>query len=227
MAKIRAKRLAHTANPLALVAQQQPVYYHQPNPTHCTQSSLTRSQATTRNKGKAIANSHPPIYDSDFEQVVNDEASSKEKEIDKLTGQYDNQRAVNIARARENLGTQVVQQTGIQCYNCKEFGHVVRESDWRDDTYDKPEDQELEAHYMYMAKIQEVIPDATDNSRPIFDTERLQKVHDSNDDYNVFANGRQHPEQPKSVNDTCLVEQGDSSDMSNNGGDADQDDLMV
>ncbi|GKA92154.1 hypothetical protein Tco_0814079 [Tanacetum coccineum] len=28
--------------------------------------------------------------------------------------------------------------------------------DWRDDTDDKPNDQELEAHYMYMAKIQEV-----------------------------------------------------------------------
>ncbi|GKC62138.1 hypothetical protein Tco_1089736 [Tanacetum coccineum] len=32
--------------------------------------------------------------------------------------------------------------------------------DWRDDTDNEPEDQELEAHYIYMAKIQEVIPDA-------------------------------------------------------------------
>nr|GEZ58524.1 retrovirus-related Pol polyprotein from transposon TNT 1-94 [Tanacetum cinerariifolium] len=36
-------------------------------------------------------------------------------------------------------------------------------------------DQELEAHYMYMAQIQEVSPDATD-SGPIFDAEPLQKL---------------------------------------------------
>ncbi|GJZ27446.1 retrovirus-related pol polyprotein from transposon TNT 1-94 [Tanacetum coccineum] len=90
---------------------------------------------------------------------------------------YDNQRAINVVGARENVGTQVVQQTGIQCFNCKEFGHVAREckkpkrardsayqkekmllckqdeaviqlsaeqANWRDDTDDEPEDQELE-----------------------------------------------------------------------------------
>nr|GFC50816.1 hypothetical protein [Tanacetum cinerariifolium] len=45
---------------------------------------------------------------------------------------------------------------------------------WRDDTDDELEDQELETHYMYMAQLQEVSPDATD-SGPIFDTEPLQK----------------------------------------------------
>nr|GEX87839.1 hypothetical protein [Tanacetum cinerariifolium] len=48
--------------------------------------------------------------------------------------------------------------------------------DWRDDTDDEPEDQELEAHYMYMAQIQEVNPNSADDSRPIFDTEPLQKI---------------------------------------------------
>nr|GEX21918.1 integrase, catalytic region, zinc finger, CCHC-type, peptidase aspartic, catalytic [Tanacetum cinerariifolium] len=38
------------------------------------------------------------------------------------------------------------------------------------------ETKELEAHYMYMAQIQEVTPDDTDNSRPIFDTNPLQKL---------------------------------------------------
>nr|GEV86815.1 hypothetical protein [Tanacetum cinerariifolium] len=53
--EIRAERLARTANPLALVAQQQPVYHPQNHPTHYTQNSTTRSQQTaTRNRGKAI-----------------------------------------------------------------------------------------------------------------------------------------------------------------------------
>ncbi|GJU63588.1 retrovirus-related pol polyprotein from transposon TNT 1-94 [Tanacetum coccineum] len=40
---------------------------------------------------------------------------------------YDNQRVVNVAGAKENVGTQVVQQSGIKCYNCKEYGYVERE----------------------------------------------------------------------------------------------------
>ncbi|GKC31150.1 retrovirus-related pol polyprotein from transposon TNT 1-94 [Tanacetum coccineum] len=48
------------------------------------------------------------------------------KAIERGTG-YDNQRAVNVAGARENVGTQVVQQSGIQCYNCKIYGHVAKE----------------------------------------------------------------------------------------------------
>ncbi|GJX42131.1 uncharacterized mitochondrial protein-like protein [Tanacetum coccineum] len=229
--KIRAERLARTANPLALVAQQQPVYHPQTNPTHYTQSSSTRSQVATRNRGKAIANSPPPTFNPEPEVVVDDDASLKEKKIEKLmafismyfkkiykptnnnlrtssntrkknvdntprssrgtwydrhTGQYDNHMPVNVARARENVGTQVVHQTGIQCYKCKEFGHVIRECqkpkrvqdssyhkekmllykqeeariqlsaeqvDWRGEIGDEPEDQELEAHYIYMAKI--------------------------------------------------------------------------
>nr|GFC60676.1 hypothetical protein [Tanacetum cinerariifolium] len=65
--------------------------------------------------------------------------------------------------------------------------------------------QELEAHYMYMAQLQEVSPDAADPG-PIFDDEPLQKV--SNDDhYNVFAMESIHPEQSKSMHDTYPIEQ--------------------
>nr|GEW23705.1 retrovirus-related Pol polyprotein from transposon TNT 1-94 [Tanacetum cinerariifolium] len=51
----------------------------------------------------------------------------------------------------------------------------AEQADWRDDTDDEPDDQELEARYMYMAQLQEVTPDDADNSGPIFDTEPLQK----------------------------------------------------
>ncbi|GJW53063.1 integrase, catalytic region, zinc finger, CCHC-type containing protein [Tanacetum coccineum] len=163
--------------------------------------------------------------------------------INRGTG-YDNQRVVNVAGARENVGTQVVQKSGIQCYNCKEYGHVSREcqkpkrvkdaayhkekmllckqeeagvqlnaeqADWKDDTDDESDDQELEAHYMYMAQIQEVTPDPVDNSGPIFDAEPLHKVQNNNDNYNVFAIENEHPEQPESVNDIYLEEQGDTN----------------
>nr|GEX40039.1 hypothetical protein [Tanacetum cinerariifolium] len=105
---------------------------------------------------------------------------------------------------------------------CKPEEAVIQlnaeQADWRDGTDDESEDQELEAHYMFLAQIQKVSPDATD-SGPIFDSEPLQKV--SNDDnYNVFSIESQHPEQSKSVHDTYPIVQDehnmiiDSLDMS-------------
>nr|GEW79279.1 hypothetical protein [Tanacetum cinerariifolium] len=143
--------------------------------------------------------------------VVEDDEMSKDKEIDKLMAlislsfkkiykptnnnlqtssntiraNQDNSPRINISTG-ETVGSTVVQKSGIQCYNCKEFGHVAREyqkpkqakdaayhrekmllckheeagiqlnaeqADWRDDTDDESKDQELEAHYMYMAQI--------------------------------------------------------------------------
>nr|GEX33535.1 integrase, catalytic region, zinc finger, CCHC-type, peptidase aspartic, catalytic [Tanacetum cinerariifolium] len=72
--EIRAERIARTANPLALVAQQQPVYHPQTHPTHYTQNSLTKSQqAATRNRGKSIVNSPQPIYDQEPSMVTEDD----------------------------------------------------------------------------------------------------------------------------------------------------------
>nr|GEX23701.1 hypothetical protein [Tanacetum cinerariifolium] len=106
---------------------------------------------------------------------------------------YDNQMEVNVVGARENV------------------------------------DQELEAHYLYMAQIQEVTLDAANYYGPIFNAEPLQKVQNDDDNYNVFANDREHPDLPESINDTYPDEQGDTNittdslDMSNNIGEADQD----
>nr|GFA37950.1 hypothetical protein [Tanacetum cinerariifolium] len=46
---------------------------------------------------------------------------------DNQSGQFGNQRMVNVAGAKENVGRPVVQQSGIQCFNCKEFGHFAKE----------------------------------------------------------------------------------------------------
>nr|GEX41163.1 hypothetical protein [Tanacetum cinerariifolium] len=46
---------------------------------------------------------------------------------DNETGQFRNQRTVTVAGARETVGNQVVQQTGIQFFDFKEFGHFAKE----------------------------------------------------------------------------------------------------
>nr|GFB97998.1 hypothetical protein [Tanacetum cinerariifolium] len=94
---------------------------------------------------------------------------------------YEGQRSGTVAGARETVGSSMVQKSGIQCYNCKEYMHVAREcqkpkrakdaayhrekmllykqeeagiqlnaeqADWKDDTDEESDDQELEAHYI-------------------------------------------------------------------------------
>ncbi|GJX28217.1 putative reverse transcriptase domain-containing protein [Tanacetum coccineum] len=157
---------------------------------------------------------------------------------DNQTGQFGNQRIMTITRAKETIDSQVVQQTGIQCFNCKEFGHFAKEyrkpkrvkdstyhkekmllckqaekgvplqaeqSVWLADMDEEIDEQELEAHYSFMAKIQEV-PTADSGT----DTELLEQVQ-YDTEYNVFANERQHSEQPESISNTCVVEKVDSN----------------
>nr|GFB23537.1 hypothetical protein [Tanacetum cinerariifolium] len=86
-------------------------------------------QATTRNREKAIVNSPLPIYDQEPSMVAKDDEIANHDNsprINRGTG-YDNQRIVNVARDRKTVGTTVVQKSRIQCYNCKEYGHVARE----------------------------------------------------------------------------------------------------
>nr|GEU34647.1 integrase, catalytic region, zinc finger, CCHC-type, peptidase aspartic, catalytic [Tanacetum cinerariifolium] len=111
-----------------------------------------------------------------------------------------------LQEARETISSQVVQQTGIQCFNCKEFGHFAKEyrkpkrakdytfhkekmllckqakkgvplqaekSDWLENTDEEidEQEQEQEARYSFMAKIQKVLP--TESG---FDAEPLEKA---------------------------------------------------
>nr|GEX93142.1 hypothetical protein [Tanacetum cinerariifolium] len=107
----------------------------------------------------------------------------------------------------------------------------TEQADWKDDTNDESDDQALEAHYMYMAKIQEVSPDAVD-SGPIFDTKPEQKVQ-NDDHYDVFAIECQHPEQSGSIHKTYLIEQNahnmliESEDMNYDSEQIDQNDEDV
>nr|GEU99178.1 integrase, catalytic region, zinc finger, CCHC-type, peptidase aspartic, catalytic [Tanacetum cinerariifolium] len=239
--EIRAERIAHVANPLALVAQQQPVYNPQNHATQYTQNSSTRSQqVATRNRGKAIDKeidklmalislSFKKIYKPTNNHLRTSSNTSRANQDNSLrfnrSDGYKNQRIGNVAGARETIGLTMVKDAAYhkeKMILCKQEEDGIQlnaeQADWRDDTDDELEDQELEAHYIYMAQLQEVSPDAAD-SGPIFDDEPLQKV--SNDDhYNVFAIESEHPEQSESVHDTYAIEQDahnviiDSLDMS-------------
>nr|GFC27200.1 hypothetical protein [Tanacetum cinerariifolium] len=157
---------------------------------------------------------------------------------DNQLGQFGNQRTINVAAAMENIGSKVVQQYGIQCFNCKEYGHFAKECrklkrvkdstyhkekmllckqaeqgvplqaeqyDWLADTDEEVDEQELEEHYSYMAKIQEVpTADSGTDSEPV---EHVLNVAG----YNVFANHLQHSKQSESVSNTCLMETDDSN----------------
>ncbi|GJV67376.1 reverse transcriptase domain-containing protein [Tanacetum coccineum] len=161
--EIRAKRLARTANPLALEKEIDKLMA-------LISLSFKKIYKPTNNNLRTSSNT----------RRANQDNSPK---INRGT-EYDNQRVVNVDGARENVGAQVMQKSRIQCYNCKEYGHVSREcqklkrvkdaayhkekmllckqeeagvqlnaeqADWKDDTDDESEDQELEAHYMYIA----------------------------------------------------------------------------
>nr|GEU89770.1 hypothetical protein [Tanacetum cinerariifolium] len=81
---------------------------------------------------------------------------------------------------------------------------LQEQSDWLVDTDEEIDEQELEAHYRYMEKIQEV---PTANS--CTDSEPLEHVP-NDDEYNVFGNVNQHYRQSESTSNTCLVEKDDS-----------------
>nr|GEX31132.1 hypothetical protein [Tanacetum cinerariifolium] len=215
--EIRAERIARVANPLALVAHQQPVYNPQNHPTEYTQNSSTRSQqAATRNKGKAIVNSPQQIYDQEPSMVSEDDETSKDIEIDKLmalislsTG-YEIQRIGNVARARETLGSTVkLKRVKDAAYHrekmllCKQKEARIQlnaeQADWRDDTDDKEsEDQELEAHYIEHPELSKFVHDTylieQDEHNVIIDSLDMiydRELIDQNDDDADLVNERE------------------------------------
>ncbi|GKC09989.1 retrovirus-related pol polyprotein from transposon TNT 1-94 [Tanacetum coccineum] len=140
-----------------------------------------RSQAATGNRGKAIVTSTPPTYDPEPETGTDDDANSKEKEIDKLIALISmsikkiykptnnnlktssNTKNINIDNTlRPDRRTGYDRQTGqhknqraVNVAGARKSKLIV-ENDINDD----PKDQELKAHYMYMTKIKRSFPDA-------------------------------------------------------------------
>nr|GEY25204.1 Gag-Pol polyprotein [Tanacetum cinerariifolium] len=193
--EIRAERIARVANPLALVAQQQPVYHHQNHPTH----SL-RIPQPDHNK---------LLPGTEEKQLANQDNSPK---INRSDG-YENQRLGNVAGAKETKPKWVKDATyhREKMLLCKQEEAGIQlnaeQADWRDDTDDDElEDQELEAHYMYMAKLQEqsisvpdtyhIRQDAHNVTIDSLDMSYGREEIDQNDDDNDLANEQLFPLAP-------------------------------
>ncbi|GKD59691.1 hypothetical protein Tco_1297200 [Tanacetum coccineum] len=125
---------------------------------------------------------------------------------DNQTGQFRNQRTMTVA----GLGRLVKDYTyhKEKMLLCKQAEKGVplqaEQDDWLEDT-DGEINEELEAHYGFMAKIQEVLPPESNST-----AKSLEHVQ-YNAEYNVFANVRQHSQQPESTSNTCLVEKDDGN----------------
>nr|GEY74259.1 ribonuclease H-like domain-containing protein [Tanacetum cinerariifolium] len=134
---------------------------------------------------------------------------------DNQFGQFRNQRTINVGGARENVGSPVVQQSGIQCFNCKEFGHFAKEcrkpKRVKDSAYHKENIlmcKQAEKGIPLQAEQYDWLEVPTGDT--CTDSEPLEQVqHDTR--YDVFANYLQHSEQSKSVSNTCLVKTDDSN----------------
>ncbi|GJS06228.1 hypothetical protein Tco_0363024 [Tanacetum coccineum] len=174
--EIHAEKIARNSNPLALViaAQQYPdTYYQAPKPHRsyappAKTSPSTRSHATTRHKGKEIAKPITPPSELAFEEESNPEQAQKDKEVQKnlaLIAKYfkkiykptnnnlrtsSNSRNKNVDTTsrymNENQTGQFGNQMTVTVAGAKEI-----------DTDEEVDEQELEAHYSFMVKIQWVL----------------------------------------------------------------------
>ncbi|GKB28577.1 hypothetical protein Tco_0867978 [Tanacetum coccineum] len=203
--EIRDEKIDRNANPLELVvaAQQYP-------------------------DNKEIAKPITTLSKSAFEEESDPEQAQRYKDTQKnlalITKYIKNiyKPTNNNLRTSSNTRNKTL-DTSSRSRNERQPGYA-KHGDWLADTDEEPDEQELEAHYMYMTKIQEV---PTADSGPTYDAEPLEKVH-LDDHYNVFTTNSHHFEQPESINDTCMVETVDSnvilgsSGMYDNEGHADQ-----
>nr|GFB65692.1 hypothetical protein [Tanacetum cinerariifolium] len=214
--ELRVKKLARNANPLALVATaqaSQDQYYQ-----------TSRSQTTTRHKGKEIAKLITPPSKTASEVDSNPEQAQRDNDMQKnlaLIAKYfkkiykptnNNLRTSSNSKNKNEDTTPRVKDSVYhkeKMLLCKQAEQGVplqaEQYDWLADTDEEVDKQELEAHYSYMAKIQEV-----PNADSCTDSEPVEQVQNDTG-YNVFANALKHSEQSDSVSNTCLVETDDSN----------------
>ncbi|GKC22242.1 hypothetical protein Tco_1024392 [Tanacetum coccineum] len=198
--------------------------------TPTSKASLpTRSHTTTRHNDKETTKPITPPSELASKEDSNPEQAQKDKEMQKnlaLIAKYFKKiykPTNNNLRTSSNTRNKNVDTTP-RYKNDNQSGYVSttrnlvillrnagsqnglktpQQSNWLADTDEEIDEQELEAHYSYMAKIQEVL-----NADSGTDSEPLEHVqYDTG--YNVFANEIQHSEQSESISNTCVVDTGD------------------
>nr|GFA20093.1 hypothetical protein [Tanacetum cinerariifolium] len=125
-------------------------------------------------------------------------SNSRNKNVD--TTPRKPKRVKDFAYHKENMLLSKLAEKGVPLQ--------AEQYNWLADMDEEIDEQKLEAHYSYMAKIQEV-PTADSGT----DSEPLEQVQNDTG-YNVFANELQHSKQSKSISNTCLVETDDSNVIS-------------
>nr|GEV04891.1 integrase, catalytic region, zinc finger, CCHC-type, peptidase aspartic, catalytic [Tanacetum cinerariifolium] len=199
--EILAERIAKNANTLALVAAAQSYqdpYYQAPKshklyaPTSKA-SLLTRSHATTRHKGKEVAKPITPPSESAFKEDIDPEQAQEDNDMQKNLALISKYFKKLYKPTNNNLGT----SSNSKNQNV-------------DTTPRKPKGLKtpriIRKRCCYANKLRKEVPtaDSRTDSKPL---EQVQ--YDAG--YNVFANKRQHSEQPKSISNTCVVEKVDSN----------------
>ncbi|GJR56306.1 hypothetical protein Tco_1406827 [Tanacetum coccineum] len=164
---IRAERIAKSANPLALIAAAQPYsdnYYQAPKPQRSNAtSSSTRPSASTRHKGKEIAKPVTPQSESVSEEDSDPEQARRDMDNDKRTWQL-LAKYLKSVKPTNIKPFELLQTPGtrLKILHQAEQGVPLQaeQSDWLEGHRDEEiDEQELEAHYSYMAKDQGVSPE--------------------------------------------------------------------
>nr|GEV54934.1 retrotransposon protein, putative, unclassified [Tanacetum cinerariifolium] len=183
----------------------------------------TKTHTTTRYKGKEIAKPITPPSETTSEEDIDPEQAQRDKDMQmnlaliakyfkKIYKPTNNNLKTSLNSKNKNMDTtsrhfakefrkpkrvkdSAYHKEKMLLYKQVEKGvpFQAEQYDWLADTNEEIDDWELEAHYSYMAKIQEVHTADT-----CTDSEPLEHVQ-NNTGYNVFANDPQHSEQSKSV----------------------------
>ncbi|GJX02530.1 gag-pol polyprotein [Tanacetum coccineum] len=134
---IRAERIAKSANPLALIAAAQPYsdnYYQAPKPQRSNDPEQAQRDKEMQKNLALLAKYFKKLYKPTNNNLRTSSNSRNKTEDttprynnDNQSRQFRNQRTMTVVGARETVGSQVVQQTGIQCFNCKGYGHYAKE----------------------------------------------------------------------------------------------------
>ncbi|GJU24111.1 hypothetical protein Tco_1162732 [Tanacetum coccineum] len=190
--ELRAERIAKTANPLALVATAQPhqdSYYQTSKSNHQIDPEQAQKDKEMQKNLALIAKYFKKIY-KPTNNNLKTSSNTRNKNVDTTPREtkpkrvkdsaYHKEKNVAVANKLERLST------------------TSKQSDkrwlWLADTDEEIDEQELEAHYSYMAKIQEV-PTADSGT----DSEPLEQCK------SILAETSRTLGESNSIRDSCLV----------------------